>query len=493
MKNNNNKSYYFANHFVKSWNAIITVFVLMIILGSCENVLIEEPKSLSAETFYNTAEEVEGGVNAIYLPYQSSFSLADYISIKESFSDYLVGRNTFFNNFQGLSTTNMNRTTGMWNLFYLSIRNANLVIKYAPQGKNISQADIDKYVGEAKFMRAFSYFQLVKNWDGVPLRVETNMLDVDLKRSTAQETYDLIIADLLYAEAKLPETAALSGRPSKYAAKTLLADVYLQTGNYAGSRDKAGDVISSNKYALVPVKTVDDFQKIFGPDVVTTLEEIFYTKGTRQSGLGTPFVMHVNHSNTRFHGAGGWFILYSWSTIPYYTGWDDDDKRKELWYDINMGLVGKTMMNKKFIDPLAPSNSGAGNDIPWYRYADVLMMYAEAEARIGGLTAEAMETLNQVHRRGYGYDTKTSSPVDFKLADYNASSFLDLVVKEYGYEFQLEGKRWSQLKRTGKAAEIILAMKGTAIAQKHYLWPIPISEMNFNKAIDPVKDQNPGY
>ncbi len=493
MKNNNNKSNYFAKHFLKSWNAIIAVFLLMIILGSCEKALVEEPKFLSGETFYNTVEEVEGAVNAIYPPYNSSFSLADYISISESYSDYLVGRNTFFGDFQGLTTTNTSRTAGAWDQFYLSIRNANLVINLAPQGKNISQADIDKYVGEAKFMRAFAYFQLVKNWGGVPLRVETNMLDVDLKRSTAQETYDLIIADLLDAEAKLPETAAVAGRPSKYAAKTLLADVYLQTGNYTGARDKAGDVISSNKYALVPIKTVDDFQEIFGPDVVTTSEEIFYTKGTRQSGLGTPFVMHVNHSSTGFHGAGGWFILYSWSTTPYYTGWDDNDKRKELWYPLDMGLVGKTMMNKKFIDPLAPSSSGAGNDLPWYRYADALMIYAEAEARIEGPTAEAMEALNQVHRRGYGYDPKTPSPVDFKLADYNASSFLDLVVKEYGYEFQLEGKRWSELKRTGKAQEIILAMKGITIAPKNYLWPIPISEMNFNKALDPVKDQNPGY
>ncbi|MEJ7829055.1 MAG: RagB/SusD family nutrient uptake outer membrane protein, partial [Segetibacter sp.] len=457
MKNNNNKSNYFAKLFLKSWNAIIAVFLLMIILGSCKKALVEESKSLSAETFYNTAAEVEGGVNAIYLPYRG-FGFSDYISLNETFSDYLVGRNTFFADFQGLSTTNSNRTASLWNGFYLSIRNANLVINFAPQGKNISQADIDKYVGEAKFMRAFNYFQLVKNWDGVPLRVETNMLDVDLKRSTAKETYDLIIADLLDAEAKLPETAALAGRPSKYAAKTLLADVYLQTGNYTGARDKAGDVISSNKYALVPVKTVDDFQKIFGPDVVTTSEEIFYTKATRQNGLGNGFVMHVNHSSNKFHGAGGFFILYSWSTTPYYTGWDDNDKRKELWYAIDMGLVGNTVMNKKFIDPLAPSSSGAGNDIPWYRYADLLMIYAEAVARVGGPTAEAMEALNQVHRRGYGYDSKTPSPVDFKLADYNAFSFLDLVVKEYGYEFQLEGKRWSELKRTGKASEIILAM-----------------------------------
>lgn len=85
------------------------------------------------------------------------------------------------------------------------------------------------------------------------------------------------------------------------------------------------------------------------------------------------------------------------------------------------------------------------------------------------------------------------STVDFNLAAYNATTFIDLIVKERGYEFQYEGKRWLELKRTGKAAATILAVKGKTIAQKMYLWPIPLSETNYNKALDPVKDQNPGY
>ena len=68
-----------------------------------------------------------------------------------------------------------------------------------------------------------------------------------------------------------------------------------------------------------------------------------------------------------------------------------------------------------------------------------------------------------------------------------------MVLQERGYEFDLEGKRWSDLKRTGKATEIILAVKGKTVAPKNYLWPIPVNEFNFNKAMDPAKDQNPGY
>lgn len=393
-----------------------------------------------------------------------------------------------------MSTTNTNRSAGTWTMFYLSIRNANLVIANAPNGKAISPENIKRYVGEALFMRAFNYFQLVRNWGGVPLRIEKDMVNIDLKRSNTQEVYSLIISDLLEAEKSLPDVAAVSGRPSKWSAKTLLADVYLQSGDFTGARDKAQEVMNSNKYSLIPVSTSDDFQKIFGPDVITTPEEIFYLKYTRQNSLGNTYVMYLNHPSNKFHGAGGYFVVYSLSSTSYFNNWDNNDKRKGLWYGVNLGLGPNTIQNKKFIDPLAPGASGAGNDMPFYRYADVLMIYAEASARVaGGPTEAAMNALNQVHRRGYGYAPGAPSPVDFKVSDYNGAAFLDLVMKEYGYEFQLEGKRWHQLNRSGKAPQIIQAEKGLTIAPKHYLWPIPVSELNFNKALDPIKDQNPGY
>ena len=152
-------------------------------------------------------------------------------------------------------------------------------------------------------------------------------------------------------------------------------------------------------------------------------------------------------------------------------------------------------MSKKFIDPNSLEFAGAGNDVTWYRYADLLLIYAEAAARAGnGPTPDAMEALNQVHRRAYGKAPAAASSVDFRLADYaTTASFLNVVLKERGYEFQYEGKRWLDLKRTGKAREIILAAKAKTITDKHFLWPIPVSELNYNKAIDPVKDQNPGY
>ena len=176
--------------------------------------------------------------------------------------------------------------------------------------------------------------------------------------------------------------------------------------------------------------------------------------------------------------------------------WDKNDLRYTYgWYAWNIGLGANSILNKKYSDPLAINANGAGNDFPLYRYADVLLLYAEADCRASGSpAADAMEKLNMIHRRAYGKNpVSPDASVDFKLSDYNKDTFVDLVLKERGYETQFEAKRWLDLKRTGKVKEIIKAATGKDVADKHLLWPIPVSELNYNSAIDPVKDQNPGY
>ncbi|MDQ6481680.1 RagB/SusD family nutrient uptake outer membrane protein [Dyadobacter sp. LHD-138] len=476
------------------------LFVLSVLgcslLVSCEDVLKEEPKSVAVETFFNTAAEIETAVNAIYSPLRSS-NYSVYEATLECQSDFTNGRGSWapLHNFQGLDDANITRVAGLWNAFYLSIRNANLVIKNAPNGKAISKADVDKYVTEAKFLRAFNYFQLVRNWAGVPLRTEANMDIADLKKSNSEEVYNLILSDLREAEAGLPDNPAVAGRPSKWSAKTMLADVYLTQGKFAEARDKAGEVMQSNKFALVSTPTKSDFQlKVWGPELVSTSEEIFYLKYARQLNQGNYMLWVSNHPDTKLFSFGGAYVLYLDVTSNYYKSWNAGDLRKALWDKINFGLGANTVVSSKFIDQLAVSQNGAGNDDPVYGYSDVLLTYAEASSRAGnGPTAAGLEALNMVHRRAFGKSPATPSDIDFKLTDYNAETFLDLVLTERSYEFQLEGKRWLDLKRTGKAKEAVLAATGKTIADKHFLWPLPVSEMNYNKSLDPAKDQNPGY
>jgi hypothetical protein len=483
-------------------NSLLFLAAFCLFACNSQQILEETTKNLAVETFYNTSAEVEAAVNAIYAPLRADNCLGGlYPAQMEAYTDYGYGRGSYavLSDFQGLNATNITRVQQMWELMYLAIRNANLVIVNAPRGRAISPADATRFVAEARFMRAFTYFFLVRNWGGVILRTEANLTEQNLRRSTVEEVYQLILSDLRAAEENLPNTAPLPGRPTRWAAKALLADVHLHRGEWPQARDKALEVINSRLYSLVPVTVADDFLKIYGPDVITSPEEIFYLKFTRLAGQGFNFVMFAHHPNARLHGAGGFFAFYSDAVAnPVIRNWDDRDLRKTYnLYRFNIGLGANSVLYKKFIDPVAPSANAASNDYPLYKFSDVLFIYAEAAARVAGAPSpEAVEALNQIRRRGYGRPATVASPeIDFRASDYTLATFIDLVTRERAYENMYEGKRWLELKRLGtdKLKEIIFAATGKTVADRHLLWPIPVSEMNFNPALDPTRDQNPGY
>lgn len=474
-----------------------------IMLASCSEWLVEKPKRIAESVFYNTPSEVETAVNAILLPLRQAreAQFANYIATLECQSDWMVGRGSWepLSQYQGLNDVNTTRVQGFWNAFYVGIRNANLVILNAPNGTSISQQDIAKYVGEAKFLRAFLYYQLVQNWGSVPLRTEANMIQRDLPKSSVDDIYDLIVSDLLDAETNLPPTPSVKGRPTRWAAKTLLADVFLNLNRPAEAAARANEVIQQGGFSLVPVSSVEDIQtKIFGPDDAVTNaqnEEIFALKYARIDNQGNYILWISLHPSMNLYiNGGGAYAVHGDASNPNYINWNDDDIRKGMWSRINYGNAPNALISSKYADPQAVSQYGAGNDQPIFRYPDALLLYAEAAARAENtVSAAAMEALNKVHRRAYGYDPETPSPVDLDVADYTVETFIDRVIQERGYEFIYEGKRWLELKRTGKVHELVQYGKGRPIAEKHLLWPIPASEMNFNNALDPTRDQNPGY
>ncbi|SEW53460.1 RagB/SusD family nutrient uptake outer membrane protein [Chitinophaga arvensicola] len=479
----------------------IFCYILMLVLfSSCSNLLEEKPQAIAAETFYNTPGEVQAGLNAIYKPVRQGGNMgALYQCQLEIYTEYMYGRGSHapLNDYQGLDNTNITRVGDMWAGFYESIRNANLVIQKTPSGKKISETDVARFVAEARFMRGLFYFHLVRNWGGVPLRTEANMTLQNLARSSAQDVYNFILDDLGYAVTNLPEVPRLAGAPNKWAAKTVLADVYMNLHDYTKARDAAKEVINSNKFSLVPVTVADDFDKLFGPDVQSSAEEIFYLKFSRTpADQGFQFPMYAHYPNSGYYPPGGYYTFYSDAvTNKFVSQWDKKDLRYTFnWYSQTFGLGNSTILNKKFSD--RTTTTAGGNDYPMYRYADVLLFYAECQARAAGQPdADAMEMLNRVHRRAYGKPAAIpDATVDFKLTDYaTLDAFVNLVVKERTYEDCCEAKHWHDLKRLGTAKQVIKDMKGITMADKQLLWPIPTIEYNYNKAIDPVKDQNPGY
>lgn len=469
-------------------NIIVILFITS--LFACNDILEERPQSIAEETFYNTSSELEAGIAAIYTPIRdyNAYS-AVYPALLETSSDiFLSGRASWAppSEYQGLNSTNVSRVQEIWNKFYLAIRNANIMIKNIPKASDVTEEEKDILMGEAKFLRAFVYFQLVRCWGSVPLRDENNMEEINVSRSPVENIYEFIVSDLEFSEQYLQDVVNVSGHPTKWSAKTLLADVYFYLGQYDKAASKSFEVIQSKTYSLVEVSDPEDFENIFGATVTTTTEEIFYLKFVEEDALEWALFLHG--VGQEYLQVDGYYALYSNVDYIVYKNWDNEDLRKQYNWYLYDGFDPGTILCRKFSDKegLRPRN-----DFPAYRYTDCLLIYAEASCLASGFpTSEGVEALNMVHRRAYGYPSTQVSPVDFKLSDYNKDSFVKLCIKERGYETVGEAKRWLDLKRSGLAEAYVKAHRGKDIATKHYLWPIPTSELNYNEFIT---DQNPGY
>jgi len=483
---------------------IIIALGLIVGMTSCNSWLDEEPKSVAAETFYNTEAEAAAAVLAPLNKLRTGYNTMNFPGMQEAFSDYAYGRGSWepLSQYQGLNTTNISRANAVWTGLYQSIRDCNIAIARLLQAASLTDAKKNAYLGELRFIRAFDYFNLVRLYGACPLRTDENMSKYNLAKSSVDDIYSYILTDLLFASANAPEISRIAGTPSKYSALSLLSEVYLQLGKYSDAASASKQVIDSGKYSLVSVSTVRDFDKIFGANVNNSTEEIFYLKNDNSAnGNGWEYVMLCAHPSAKIngqkmYGAGGWYGIYSTDTNSFISEWDVKDLRKDFnLLPFNLGLGFNTYLMVKFYDTSAPGTSGAGNDFPCIRYPDVLMVYAEAITKVNGApNADAMEKLNMIHRRAYGYAPTAASAVDFSLADYSTTDkFMNLLVREQGYECMNEGKRWFFLTRLGLAKTQIKKIKGIDVADKHMLWPIPETEFNYNEALDATKDQNPGY
>lgn len=483
------------------------LYIIPLIFGltACEKTLEETPKDRLAETnFYQSAADAQAAVYAIYSPIRDfGYYGANMLLFQESLSDIANGRGSYapISEYAALDGTNTGRSEGIWTQAYRAILRANIVLDKVPaiaMDENAKKA----LLAEARFMRGLVYFDLVRNWGGVPIRSSANDA-ADIPRSGVDEVYAFITQDLQAAETDLPNTPATLGRPTKWSAKTLLSSVYLTTEKWTLARDKAKEVMDANLYSLVPVSVSADFDKIFGATVTTSSEDIFSLKFSSAGGQGFQYLLYIHAENTQF-GPPGFRTIFARETYPLISSWSNADLRKDfnLYHTYTNRTSGQTVtlpaneyyQFKKFKDPASVAANASGNDLPLLRYADVLLIYAEAASQaVGGPTPEAYEALNKVRRRAYGKPVNTSdATVD--LAGLNQTTFREAVLKDRAYEFITEGKRWYDMRRLGKvrSRELIQAAKAKTVAEAAFLWPIPKVEIDNNGAINP-SDQNPGY
>lgn len=473
----------------------------IIFLVSCSDMLDEKPKDfVSRSNYYQSEADAQGALNGAYGSLNEDFyGITQYLMV-ELHGDYLNGRGS-----QApislvdrlLDQQSINRAGTNWARLYQAVNRANAVLDNVSRMENISDNARTRILGEAHFLRALAYFELVRGWGAVPLKLKesTDLSVLEAPRVPEEQVYAQIIEDAKAAETALGEVGAETGRASKWSAKMLLAHAYLTTGNWALAAEKADDVINSGIYALVKVTQPNDFYNIYAAE--TSSEDIMSVHHSENVQSYVSDYLHLGNARPYNYNSTGY---YAWvPDLNSFIGdsWDDADLRKTFnfyreYQNPNGNVVAVPAeigaLFKKFITTTEGLRTYS---VPIYRYTEAFLFYAEAACRAeNGPSALALERLNKIKRRAYGFDPDAPSPVDYP-ANMSHDQFIDTVLQERAYEFLLERRRWFDLKRTGKIKDAFAAVGKTYIDER-LLFPIPENEINNNPAIS-QEDQNPGY
>lgn len=472
---------------------------LIAIISSCKKELTEVPKDfISKANFYKNAADAQAAVTGAYSSLADNYGITYWLFLVNH-ADYENGRGSqapisVFS--QILDVANIGRAADIWSSHYRTINRANSILDNVP-AIEMDEAVKNRILAEAHFLRAMAYFNLVRGFGPLPLKTSesTDISTVGASRAPEDEVYSLITEDAIAAVNGLPvSVGSETGRASKWAAKMLLAQVYLTREKWSDAAKEADDIINSGQYTLVRVQQPNDFYKIFA--VATSAEDILsiHHSDSRQSAL--PSYLHRPNTPPYNYSSGG---NYAWlpNMNSFLATWDGNDLRKNFnLYTKYIGPGGDSVLLpsatpvlfKKFITD--PSGLATYSD-PVFRYAEAFLIFAEADCMANGApTALSLERLNAIRRRAYGYDPLASSPVDY-TSGMNQEQFRNTVLMERAYEFIVEGQRWQDLKRTGTVKQAMEEV-GRTVIDARLLWPIPQEEIDNNPDIE-QGDQNSGY
>lgn len=477
--------------------------------ASCEKELNQLPiSSTTTESFFSNTNDFTQAVNGVYANLGNFPSQALWMG--EMRSDNINALHDGNRDWQGIndfspSISTTGYITTAWRTNYNGIFNANTVLEaLASKGEAISDAALrTRYEAEVRFLRAFYYFQLVRTFGKVPLINTALSADevAAVPRSPVAAIYEqLIIPDLEFAASNLPESYSASdlGRPTRYAAKGILALVYLTRSG--PTYDIEGPGLASNEYREAftllnevlsgPSAFIDDYKSVFAYNNENNEEVIFdiqFASGINGAGFPshlTPvaFWTSTYGSNLYGNGQGQSNFKITDELLASYEAESAVDIRE----DFNIQLSYSQPFIKKYIDY---SNRGV-NASDWpinfivLRYTDVLLLKAEAILQGGlGTQAEVDELVNRVRNRA------GLAPV--------SDVTLDDLLEERRKEFLGEGLRWNDLIRTGKAVakmnEWIVNDGITTINEvvpNYIIYPVPANEISAKAGL---YEQNPGY
>ena len=512
---------------------ILILTFIAVVNNSCSNDVLDNPiyGTQSTQTFYKTDADVEQALTGAYLQLRQTWN--EYALYKHFMGDITTddawkggandADNTDLMNCANFTAYPTNSVVGqIWSIMYDLINRSNDVIYYGPDATGDSTL-IDRYVNEAKLLRAFGYYNLVTLFGGVPLVLHplTPAEATHTSRATADQVFAQIISDLTDATA-LPKKNEYSQddqyRVTRGLANALLGKTYMFQGDYADAVTALQKVVNSGVYALLP-QYGDNW------NIDNSSESVFEISGQMTSNINLAIGSNVPHyfttrNTTNYQGYG-----FDCPTQDLFKAFDPNDPRITYTF---------TMTGDEYLQDVAPQDNSASpsgyqnrkTEVPYYkragynpwmvsynqrviRYSDVLLLYAEALNEVGEPT-QALTYLNQVRERARLSNPKDPDrekqaylpqPDNNTLPDItttNQSELRGTIWHERRCELAMEGWRRDDLmrqKRFGSVMRAFASQYGTTKGSnfnddRDYLLPVPQSEIDNT---DGEITQNPGY
>lgn len=465
------------------------IFMLAFITGafgliaSCNESDLEKtnPNQLSPETFFQTSTQLAAAANSVYAYLQDTGNYGRY---QFYINDNVSGENYAAGNLEADKVQMINRDVDeanngnnqYWQQNYQGIGRANfLIANEANISSDLSASEVQGRLGEARFLRGFYYFNIVTKYGEAPLQTDLEFIPGGRSKSSVEAIYDNIVTDLQFAAANLPAKGAQEvGRATSGAAWGLLGKVLLQRGDAAGAKSALANVTG---YTLI-----DDYRENFTAENEHNDESLFEVNYDESTGGGDSWNQNgLGNSETTFRAMeySGWYnVKPSQELLDEYE--DGDTRFAANFYSIddsNNGTMTNTYNNgtqtfvsggigpddnpswRKYqnLDNRGSETTDSGINARVLRYADVLLMKAEAEIRSGGTESVALGFLNEVRARA----SVSLPPVSVS----GTQAILDAIEHERMVELAGEQSRWLDLKR---------------FHNDTYLLPIPNIELQAN-------------
>jgi hypothetical protein len=440
---------------------ILFFLVITFVIVGCDVLDVEPEYAISADDAFKDKTGIERGIIGTYSSLQSlSYHGRTFIIFGDLSADNLIhppdATASDYAEVAGNAILAENGAVGgIWASLYDGINAANNIIVKVPGMSDMTDEEKNIALGELYFIRALNHFNLLNYFGAIPVKIQptVGVSSLDAGRDPVEAVYEQIITDLTFSEEYLLSSTSNKIRASKFAAKALLARVYLYSGEFALAYEKANDVIVNGGYTLL-----ENYGDVFAADgSAETIFEIDFTEVDRNRIAEYNFPKSLN---------GRREVAPDEDLINAYEA-DDERMAVSIAYD------GVYAYANKYND----ISTGADNVIV-LRLAEMYLIRAEAEAhKASGNITDIQNDINEIRTRA-------------NLPPTSASTISDLIIaieNERRMEFAFEGQRWFDLVRTGRAVDVLSTVNNV----DQTLFPIPLSELQTNNS--PGMYQNPGY